>query len=153
MKYINCDLFPQKSSVNKTAFLFYHDVKRYCIMFLRLNLILFKMNRKENSHLLFNNCTIKTQKVLVVCYETEQNNNRYNQYTCMYYIFKECTWTLTFAMEFYNIATQKEGERCWEGGIGAANVFKNNKLHGDCWVKIYFIYICEGVIFCQINLF
>lgn len=153
MKYINCDLFPQKSSVNKTAFLFYHDVKRYCIMFLRLNLILFKMNRKENSHLLFNNCTIQTQKVLVVCYETEQNNNRYNQYTCMYYIFKECTWTLTFAMEFYNIATKKEGERCWEGGTGAANVFKNNKLHGDCWVKIYFIYICEGVIFCQINLF
>lgn len=117
MKYINCDSFPQKSSVNKTAFLFYHDVKRYCIMFLRLNLILFKMNRKENSHLLFNNCIIKTQKVLVVFYETEQNNNRYNQYTCMYYIFKECTWTLTFAMEFYNIATKKEGERCWEGGL------------------------------------
>lgn len=115
MKYINCDLFPQKSSVNKTAFLFYHDVKRYCIMFLRLNLILFQMNRKEKSHLLFNNCTIKTQKVLVVCYETEQNNNRYNQYTCMYYIFKECTWTLTFAMEVDNIATKKE--RGGGGGV------------------------------------
>lgn len=100
--------FHKKVRWIKLLFFFYHDVKRYCIMFLRMNLILFKMNRKENSHLLFNNCIIRTQKVLVVCYETEQNNNRYNQYTCMYYIFKECTWTLTFAMEFYNIATKKE---------------------------------------------
>lgn len=123
MKYINCDLFPQKSSVNKPAFLFYHDVKRYCIMFLRLNLILFKMNRKENSHLLFNNCTIKTQKVLVVCYETEQNNNRYNQYTCMYYIFKECTWTLTFAMEVDNIATKKERGGGVERGVLVPRMF------------------------------
>lgn len=58
-------------------------------------------------------------------------------------------------MEVDNIATKKEGGGCWEGGIGAANVFKNNKMHGDCWVKIYFIYIYEGVlpVFCQINLF
>lgn len=83
------------------------------------------MNRKEKSHNLFNNCIIKTQKVLVVCYETEQNNNRYNQYTCMYYIFKECTLTLTFAMEVDNIATKKErGGGVLRGGYWCRECFQ-----------------------------
>lgn len=82
------------------------------------------MNRKEKNHNLFNNCIIKTQKVLVVCYETEQNNNRYNQYTCMYYIFKECTLTLTFAMEVDNIATKKErGGGVLRGGVLVPRMF------------------------------
>lgn len=81
------------------------------------------MNRKEKNHNLFNNCIIKTQKVLVVCYETEQNNNRYNQYTCMYYIFKECTLTLTFAMEVDNIATKKERGGGVERGVLVPRMF------------------------------
>lgn len=48
----------------------------------------------------------------------------------MYYIFKECTLTLTFAMEVDNIATKKERGR--GVGRGVLVPFKNNKMHGDC---------------------